>query len=254
MTIIKKIINKVVQLSSNKQNDCISNLFKDLELIFSLPEEDLIRLVNLKKDSKSQIFQDLYVLLESGFRKNGYFVEFGATNGKDLSNTYLLETQFNWTGILVEPGRVWHDELKRNRKCNIDTDCVWRDSKSLLNFNETNEPELSTIVEYSGNDWASDRRKSGTSYQVNSISLEDLLEKYNAPYLIDYLSIDTEGSEYEILSNFNFDKFKFKIITCEHNYTSMRKDIYNLLVSKGYQRKYRGISRWDDWYVLRNNE
>ena len=45
-----------------------------------------------------------------------------------------------------------------------------------------------------------------------SISLEDLLEKYNAPYVIDFLSIDTEGSEFEILNGFNFKKYKIKFM------------------------------------------
>ena len=77
----------------------------------------------------------------------------------------------------------------------------------------------------------------------------DLLEKYNAPKYIDYLSIDTEGSEYEILKNFDFEKYVFKIITIEHNYTSMRDKIFTLLTSKGYKRKYENLSQFDDWYV-----
>ena len=50
--------------------------------------------------------------------------------------------------------------------------------------------------------------KKGKKYRIKTISLEDLLLKYNAPVVIDYLSMDTEGSEYEILSAFNFDKYK----------------------------------------------
>jgi FkbM family methyltransferase len=250
MNPLKKIFKKIAYAVDKEQYNSVSNLFQDFDVIVSLPEDDLIKLIRSKKESKSQIFQDLFVLLELGFCENGYFVEFGATNGVDLSNTYLLEKKFNWTGILAEPGRVWHHKLKNSRKCNIDMGCVWKDSKSILSFNETKEPELSTIIDFNSNDWASSKRRHGTPYEVHSISLEDLLKKYSAPSLIDYLSIDTEGSEYEILSNFNFDKYKFKIITCEHNYTPMRKKIYNLLVSKGYQRKYEGFSRWDDWYVL----
>ena len=77
-----------------------------------------------------------------------------------------------------------------------------------------------------------------------------MLETYQAPKTIDYLSIDTEGSEYEILKAFDFDKYKFRVITCEHNFTSMREKIYDLLISKGYQRKLTSISRVDDWYIF----
>jgi FkbM family methyltransferase len=189
------------------------------------------------------------VLTELDFKKNGYFVEFGATNGVDLSNSYLLEKEFEWTGILAEPAQCWHQELRENRSSHIETNCVWRDSKSTLNFNEVDSAELSTISTYSSSDNHSATRKNGKNYEVSTISLLDLLEKYNAPKQIDYLSIDTEGSEFEILSNFDFAKYQFNVITVEHNYTPIRGQIFNLLTSNGYKRKYIGLSKWDDWYV-----
>jgi hypothetical protein len=78
----------------------------------------------------------------------------------------------------------------------------------------------------------------------------DLLTKYDAPQVIDYLSIDTEGSELDILSNFDFDYYKFKVITVEHNFTEQREKINQLLTSKGYKQVLREISAFDDWYVL----
>jgi hypothetical protein len=80
--------------------------------------------------------------------------------------------------------------------------------------------------------------------------LNDLLLKYDAPKNMDYLSIDTEGSEFEILENFNFSKYSFKVITCEHSYEPKRDKIFELLTSKGYARVYEGLSKWDDWYIL----
>jgi hypothetical protein len=67
--------------------------------------------------------------------------------------------------------------------------------------------------------------------------------------VIDYLSIDTEGSEYEILANFDFSKHRFRVITCEHNYTQERDKIHTLLTEKGYLRKFEDVSQFDDWYV-----
>ena len=55
------------------------------------------------KNSYSQIFQDLLVLYLLKQKKNGSFIEIGVGNGIDLSNTYLLEKKYNWTGILCEP-------------------------------------------------------------------------------------------------------------------------------------------------------
>jgi hypothetical protein len=79
----------------------------------------------------------------------------------------------------------------------------------------------------------------------------DLLAEHQAPEEIDYLSIDTEGSEFEILENFNFKKYKFKIISCEHNYTQMRQKLNALFEKNGYQKKYEHLSQFDDWWVLR---
>ena len=88
------------------------------------------------------------------------------------------------------------------------------------------------------------------TYRVETISLNDLLQKYNCSKIFDYLSIDTEGTEYEIIKNLDFDKFKPKIITIEHNYNEAeRNKIYNLLTKNNYLRVIEEISCWDDWYV-----
>jgi len=199
--------------------------------------------------SKAQLRQDLFVLAELGFKKDGYFVEFGATNGVDLSNTYLLEKEMGWTGILAEPAVSWCISLPKNRNCHIDFGCVWSKSGERLEFNNALDAELSTIDTFSSCDEHSKAREQGLKYDVTTISLIDLLKKYDAPKVIDYLSIDTEGSEFDILNAFDFDAYQFKVITCEHNYTPMREKIYDLLTSKGYVRKYPQFSYFDDWYV-----
>ena len=200
--------------------------------------------------SKSQLSQDLFALAELAFKREGYFVEFGATDGVSLSNTYLLETHFDWTGILAEPARAWHEALLKNRSALIETDCVWKTSGESLLFNEVETGEFSTLSQFNDHDFHGQTRQHGTSYEVNTVSLNDLLQKHGAPREIDYLSIDTEGSEFEILNAVDFEQYSFKFITCEHNYTPIRDSIYELLTSHGYQRKFVEYSLWDDWYVL----
>ena len=224
---------------------------QDLEFIRVLGSSNYESNITLLSKSRSQLRQDLFVLSETkSKKKEGYFVEFGATNGIDLSNTYLLETEFSWTGILAEPARVWEKQLKANRpNAAIETLCVWKDSNSILTFNETDVPELSTVNSFSDKDLHGDTRSAGKKYEVQTISLSDLLVKHRAPKHIDYLSIDTEGSEFEILNAFDFNKFSIGIITVEHNFTPQRELIFALLTSHGYKRKYEEISQWDDWYV-----
>ncbi|MGE0862909.1 MAG: FkbM family methyltransferase [Vicinamibacterales bacterium] len=222
---------------------------RDLEFLRTLPHADAPRLLANLGASRAQLRQDLFVLSELNFKREGFFVEFGATNGVDLSNTYLLEKAFGWTGILAEPANSWHSALHENRTAHIETRCVWAVSGELLPFNEVNVGSLSTIASFNAADEHAETRRLGRTYKVESISLNDLLEKFNAPKVVDYLSIDTEGSEFEILNNVDYDRYSFGVITCEHNYTPLRDRIHDLLVRKGYQRKYQELSGCDDWYV-----
>lgn len=201
------------------------------------------------KQSNGQLFQDIFVLHVLKEKQEGFFVEFGATDGKSLSNTLMLEKHYNWRGILAEPAKIWHHDLFENRTCHIDKRCVWKVSGEVLTFQETVSPELSTLANFSKSDFHASRRDKNKIYTAETVSLEDLLMQYNAPTEIDYLSIDTEGSEYTILKDFDFDKYFFKVITIEHNYTSQREPIQTLLETQGYQRVFENFSFFDDWYI-----
>jgi len=204
---------------------------------------------NIFPQSKAQLHQDLIALIFSDFKAGGFFVEFGATDGSRFSNTHLLEKSFNWNGILAEPGKNWHSSLRVNRSAIIETRCVWKTSGERLEFNETEVGELSTLEMFSSGDMHADARLSGNRYYVDTISLEDLLKANDAPQHVDYLSIDTEGSEFEILSNFDFRKYSFGLITCEHNFTQSREQVFGLLTANGYVRVLENMSQFDDWYL-----
>lgn len=207
-------------------------------------------------ESKSQLQQDLVAaFIQSMFSEHpGFFVEFGATDGKSYSNTYSLEKKFRWSGILAEPAKTWHRDLSINRGCVIDHRCVWSSSGVNLLFNEASEAEYSTVNSFSDSDLHTEIRKKGRSYFVQTIDLQTLLNEHNAPKEISYLSIDTEGSELEILRAFNFDEYKFNFISVEHNYSDQRHQLHDLLVKNGYQRVLVNMSEWDDWYVRRCQE
>ena len=219
--------------------------FFDANLLLALNE-------TLLETSKSQLRQDLFVLAELGHKENGYFVEFGATDGVTLSNTYLLEKSFQWKGILVEPAKVWHQRLKTNRTAIIDTRCVWKVSGENVAFNETANAEFSTVETHSFNDMHAETRRHGQQYDVLTVSLMDLLEEHNAPREIDYLSIDTEGTELEILEQFDFQKYRVRIITCEHNNTPMKARLEALFQGNGFSKKHEGLSQFDGWWVLQS--
>ena len=128
--------------------------------------------------SRSQIFQDVFVLYVLGSMRNGYFCDFGATNGVFLSNSYCLETHFGWTGICAEPARVWHEELRGNRPgASMETDCVWSRTGEELSFIELSSRELSTLQAFGDSDGHARRRRKGVTYGVRTISLNDMLAR-----------------------------------------------------------------------------
>jgi FkbM family methyltransferase len=179
-------------------------------------------------------------------KKNGYFIEFGASDGLTFSNTWLMEKSYQWQGILAEPAHHWHNALRSNRMCKIDTRCVWKDTGSRLSFNETSDPYLSSILKPT--------TPISSIYTVETISLSDLMIYHSAPRIVDYLSMDTEGSELEILQGFDadkgFERHSFNVITIEHNFNSSnRKSILSLLTKHGYQRVHTDHSHFDDWYL-----
>jgi FkbM family methyltransferase len=198
------------------------------------------------KEHNSQLGQD--ILAAYLFGKKGYFVEFGAADAKNISNTYLLEKEYGWKGILAEPNPAFHESLK-SRECHVDHRCVYNKTGEVISFAAVNEMhELSTITDYIESDRWADTRKRSTTFEVETISLDDLLDYYSAPQTIEYVSIDTEGSEFDILSAYSFNR-DIKLFTIEHNYTDQRDLIYSLMISKGYVRILEGLSHWDDWYI-----
>lgn len=200
--------------------------------------------------AQSQLGQILFVLMELGFRTDGFFVEFGATNGIELSNTYVLEKQYGWQGIVAEPAHRWYSDLRRSRSCTIDTRCVWANSGERLAFSETRIGALSTISRFAASDLHATARQRGVrEYQVETVSLNDLLSDHGAPPVIDYLSVDTEGSECAILSAFDFDAYSVRVLTVEHNFMKQREEISQLLKSRGFIHRFPQHSQWDDWYV-----
>jgi FkbM family methyltransferase len=82
-------------------------------------------------------------------------------------------------------------------------------------------------------------------------TLDEILEKAKAPKWIDYMNIDVEGAEYEVLRGFSLDRYSVGAFTIEHNYEVEKRDlIRKLLEAKGYVR----VRSWevDDWYVHRD--
>ncbi len=204
--------------------------------------------VPLEQRAVSQLGQDLWVLEQTGYKTGGFFVEFGATDGVLLSNTLLLETEFGWNGICAEPNPAFLRKLRRNRSCTVAPDCIMGQSGQTVEFILADE--FGGIAKFADSDQHAARRaafrENDNVVTLQSISLDDFLKKYDAPRTIDYLSIDTEGSEYDILSSFPFEDWNIRLMTVEHNFTPMRQKIRALMEQHGYVCT---EMQWDDWYT-----
>jgi FkbM family methyltransferase len=198
--------------------------------------------------SYSQLAQDLTVI--NFFKKfNGYFIEIGAIDGIELSNTYLLEKKYNWKGICVEPIPRKFDMLCKNRPNSLCSNkAVFSESNRTVIFDIANNAEFLSGISDCIDCHSAAVNANKTQIVVQTITLNDLLEQFNAPPFIEYLSLDTEGSELEILKAVDFQKYTFGIIDVEHNFVEPRRtQIRELLTSNGYV--FVKENQWDDHYI-----
>jgi len=151
---------------------------------------------------KSQYGQDKWVIEEvTNGLTNGYFVDLAAGDGNFISNTYVLEKDFGWDGICIEPNSTSFEKLKHNRNCICDNNVIMEDGFKVdfIEYQMVTDYEhlLSTVA---GTSNANFPIKNIT--KKTAISLNTLLDNYNAPDTIHYISLDIEGSEIYVLQDF----------------------------------------------------
>lgn len=197
--------------------------------------------------SKSQLLQDVFCLMAAAERKGGFFVEVGVGNGSDLSNTYMLEKHFGWSGILVEPNTSYHDSIRSQRSVILDPRAATSRSGDFLMFEEMMDAGMRSRLAGTSTDDAPGEIK---KYQVETASLDDILDGHGAPEVIDYLSIDTEGNEIDVLSGFSLKKRRVNILTIEHNFEPGKVDkLKSIFDAHGYVAVFEDVSLFDLWLV-----
>jgi len=193
----------------------------------------------------SQSNQDKWVAEFLEFKKNGYFIEVGAYDGIQTSNTYFFEKNFNWSGICIEANPSVFNSLIKNRKS--------------VNVNKA-------VTDYKGtcNCKANEYKITNEGISIDCDTLLNILDENNAPNVIDYLSIDIEGYEYIALKEFDFIKYEIGLITVEHNLycdgDTRKNQIFELLTKNGFSRVVDNApcldpnpewynKPYEDWYV-----
>ena len=196
-------------------------------------------------NSKSQLKQDLWVLDTLNHKKNGFFIEIGAYDGITYSNTYLLENNYNWSGICIEPNPFVYPHLKNNRNCICLKELLFSEENIVQKFQCANEV---SCVENENNALEMDdefmelMKKNNVRddiIEMKTNTLLNVVRNNNVPKIIDYISCDTEGTELEIIKNFPFNEYLVKTITIEHNAGCIgdkyQKQIREFLESKDFE-------------------
>lgn len=190
----------------------------------------------------SQHGQDEWVL--SHYSK-GTFLDVGCGDGQFLSNTLKLES-LGWEGIAI-------DAFPKNFESRIHTRVVSAVVYSLKNkvvqFLVPQEAELAGIVSH-----LTDLHRESvlaTPHQFKTIKTEllhEILDGLEAPRFIEYLSLDIEGAEYEVLKVFPFDRYRFGCMTIEHNYQEPQRSLVRSLLAKHGYSLARSV-KCDDWFL-----
>ena len=189
--------------------------------------------------SYAQLNQDKWVL-ELLQKRNGWFVEFGAHHPETLSNTKLLE-EHGWHGVSVDP--FPHGDWTTRPNTMLIESAVTCDGRQI---EFVKADELGGIAEHISAHAAT--VKDAERATISSITPTDVLAASNAPREIDYISLDVEGAELEILRAFPFDEYDVTLLTVEHNYEEpKRRNIRNLLRTKGFRLI--ANNKWDDCYI-----
>ena len=197
------------------------------------------RKYNVCKSSPSQYGQDQVVYKLLGKPKNGTFIDIGANDGVTFSNSLFFE-RIKWTGVCIEPHPIAFHELASARSCELLNACI-SETDSIVDFMvvEGSSHMLSGISSFmdSAHLERIDREieiNGGKKrlIKIDAICPKTLIKNYNLKR-IDYLSIDTEGCEMEILKKFDFSEIKIKVIGVENG--SRTPELFNYLNTVGYK-------------------
>ena len=171
--------------------------------------------------SQDQIVNERYIKN----RRGGVFVDVGAHNGILYNNSYFFEKELGWSGICIEPMREEFEKLQKVRSSiNINACAFSRDG--VVQFRKVEDKQSQYAHSY--NMLSGVVGQHSTNVRVEKFGLHsDLIDvpcvqlktvfKQNKISVVDYLSIDTEGSELEVLKGIDFESVRINIIDFEHN-------------------------------------
>lgn len=188
-----------------------------------------------------QVGQD-YFLDKKIFKgmEGGTFVDVGAYDGVEFSNTLFFEKHRKWKGICIEPNPAHFSKLSE-RNCIIEKVAIsHKEGEFEFYANKGYTCGLSGLKDFYPEQHYKRLLKETEEYQcstdvikVQCVPLQKILDKHNIDY-VHYLSIDVEGGEKSVLKSINFDKTFVDVISFEVNYPEAGEKIISYLEGKNF--------------------
>ncbi len=164
-------------------------------------------------------------------RKAGFYVEIGAWNGYKKNSTVILEN-LGWDGVCIEPTPESFEILEKNRKCRCLNVAVFNKNGTAEFAAFKNDPATNGLIETH----PESHKVKYSQPQTEFITVETRdWNSLGLPLHIDYLQLDTEGSELAILDCVDWSKQKISYICLEDNAAEYGdKTYYNYMLNLGY--------------------
>ena len=154
--------------------------------------------------------------------KNGFFIEVGANDGIQQSNTLFFEQDLGWDGILIEPCKSSFERCRANRKCNYVVHSALVGDETVNSIRgDFNDGHLMSSID-------GKRLHRDDTSEVPATTLNKILRSIHLNRTIDLFSLDVEGYEYEVLQGLDLNAYKVKCILIEimlHNYEKVVKHL-----------------------------
>jgi FkbM family methyltransferase len=166
-------------------------------------------------------------------KDNGYYIELGAHDGLSQSNTAFFEFFKNWKGILIEPSIDGYTKCKINRPNSIVLNyaCISNDYDKATVLGDFNGYLMSSV----GGERIDIKKDNYSLVEVPARTLESILNEYhNKDRVIDFLSLDTEGYELNILKGLNLERYRPRYILIEV-YSHQYDELVSFLESNQYK-------------------
>ena len=236
---MENVIERAIKFVPRKiKKRLFGNIDYQIQLLKIIANQTIKMLTGM--DFQGQYDQDMFACLYFGCKKEGFYIDIGAHDGKSLSNTIIFEN-LGWKGICVEPLPDVFKILKQNRRCDCFNVAISETSDESLEFIRAKGVEMLSGLSNQMTEVHKKRiiKEKGEieKIYVKTLTFTDLMSNYPEIRNVDFLSVDVEGAEISIIKTIDFNKYNFNLITVENSgeIKGNAQKLINFMEEQGYK-------------------